>query len=314
VPVTEPANLGGPNRNAAYAQSGQPQRRGTLKTRRYLTILLSILGAGLLAACGHASPTPAPATAAVETVEAVQEVQDEMALLNTGWQAESFGGAGDTIPVIPDTFPSLHFMAQRYNGFSGCNYFVGVYGVDGDSLRLETPAITEGGCNETDLVNQDATYTNALWDVSTYKLTDGKLLLYDYDGQLMITMVPIESLPFEETLWDMKFLSPELSVWQPLIAGTAITAKFDGEQISGSAGCNEYSAPYTRTDNAITVGELTVTDKTCDDPEGVMDQETLFLSMLPTATVIGETARSIELTTGDDEPLFMFHGVQDAQD
>ena len=290
-----------------------------MNTRRHTTMLptmivLCILAAVGLAGCGSASPTPAPATAAVETVEAAQEVQDELALVNTAWEAESFGGVGDTIPVIPDTYPSLHLMAQRYNGFTGCNYFVGVYGVDGDSLRLETPAMTEGGCTETALVNQDATYSNSLWDVSTYKLSDGKLLLYDYDGQLLLTMVPIEPLPFEETLWDLKFLSPELSVWQPLLAGTAITAKFDGEQVTGNAGCNEYSAPYSLSEETIAIGELTVTDKTCADPEGVMDQESMYLSMLPTATVLGDTARSVEMTTGDGEPLFIFHGVQDAQD
>jgi hypothetical protein len=45
-----------------------------------------------------------------------------------------------------------------------------------------------------------------------------------------------------------------------------------------------------------------------------MDQESMYLSMLPTATVLGDTARSVEMTTGDGEPLFIFHGVQDAQD
>jgi mitochondrial fission protein ELM1 len=51
-----------------------------------------------------------------------------------------------------------------------------------------------------------------------------------------------------------------------------------------------------------------VTDNTCDEPDGVMDQESAYLSMLATAGRLVETARSIELLTEDGTPLFMYHG------
>ena len=238
----------------------------------------------------EAAPTPAPEQAAVETAEAAQDILDEDALVNTAWEAETFGGPGDSIPVIPDTYPSLHFMVGRYSGYTGCNYFLGVYGVDGSTLALDTPAMTEGGCNETALINQDSTYSDLLWNVDSYALVDDKLLLYAVEDQLILTMIALETLPLEGTTWELKFISPEPAYWQPLIAGTMITAHLDGEQLTGDSGCNEYSAPYTLADGQLTLGEITVTDRTCDEPDGVMDQESAYLTMLATAGRLAESS------------------------
>ena len=81
-------------------------------------------------------------------------------------------------------------MLDRYNGFSGCNWFLGTYGVEGNSISLETPATTEGGYAEEGLVEQDGTYMTSLENVTEAELADGKLLLYTVEDQLLITMVP----------------------------------------------------------------------------------------------------------------------------
>jgi heat shock protein HslJ len=279
-----------------------------LKLRQWISLLLTIGVVLVFAGCAGANSTPAPATVVAEAAEAEEQAEAVQELLNTSWTPEIFGGEGDAIPVIPDTYPSLHFLVERYNGFTGCDYFVGVYDLDGDTLILQTPAMTQYGCEETDLVNQGSTYTNLLWVVNRYELVDGKLHLYDAYDEPLLTMVPLEWLPFEETAWELKFISPELAYWEALIPETFITIKFDGEQLSGNSGCNDYSAPYTLSDNVLTLGEISVTDNTCDEPDGVMDQESAYLSMLATAGRLVETARSIELLTEDGTPLFMYHG------
>jgi heat shock protein HslJ len=262
----------------------------------------------VLAGCARSEPTPAPATAAVETVEAVEAVQSEFALVDTAWEAESFGGLDDSLPVIPDTYPSLHFMVERYSGYTGCDWFLGVYGAEEESLRMETPASTEGGCDEEGLEEQAATYADSLLNVTDYELVDDKLLLYTVENQLLLTMVPLDPLPFEGTIWELKFLATEPAYWQPHLPGTLLTAQFDGEQLSGNAGCNDYTATYTRSGEELVLGELSVTEKTCSEPEGVMDQESAYLSMLGTVGAIIESARTIELQTDDREPLLLYHG------
>ena len=96
--------------------------------------------------------------------------------------------------------------------------------------------------------------------------------------QRMMTMVPLEAVPFEGTMWELIFYPSSDAVDSvPVIPGTTITARFDGEKLTGSAGCNEYTADYKRADTLLTLGAIAVTKKTCAEPEGVMEQEQAYL-------------------------------------
>jgi heat shock protein HslJ len=66
------------------------------------------------------------------------------------------------------------------------------------------------------------------------------------------------------------------------IAGTEITAVFDGRQVSGSGGCNTYTGTYVTQGDAITISNLTSTNLTCD--EDTTDQEARYLDSLEAAT------------------------------
>ncbi len=69
-----------------------------------------------------------------------------------------------------------------------------------------------------------------------------------------------------------------------VIPGTTITAVFDqSSQLSGSSGCNTYSAIYTINDTSISIGSPEGTQQFCTDPPNIMDQESAYLSALPLA-------------------------------
>ena len=69
---------------------------------------------------------------------------------------------------------------------------------------------------------------------------------------------------------------------QPVISGTEITATFDGAQgkLSGSAGCNTYFAEYEVNGSTLSISDMANTEMYCQDPAGVMDQETRYLTIL----------------------------------
>ena len=272
-------------------------------------LLLLVLGS-TLAGCSPLAVTPAPATSVAATAEAVEDVAARLDLVNTAWEAVSFGGPDDMVPVIPGTHPSLNFMVERYAGYGGCNWFLGVYGVDGPSMRLEAPAMTVGGCTDAALIDQEATFTSLLWNVTRYTLDGDKLLLYTAEDQLGMTMTPLEPLAFEGSIWEMQFISTQPAYWQPLIPGTHINAIFDGEQMTGFAGCNDYTAHYTRTDNEFTITDVTATEKSCDSPDGVMDQETAYLEMLANVGHIVKAARTFQLQDADGAPMMLYHGEE----
>jgi heat shock protein HslJ len=86
---------------------------------------------------------------------------------------------------------------------------------------------------------------------------------------------------------------------QSLIIGTEITSDFDEDgTMTGSAGCNDYSAPYEATEDMISIGMAIRTEMACTDPEGVMEQETQYLASLQDAVVY--TIRDDRLEVRDE--------------
>jgi heat shock protein HslJ len=69
----------------------------------------------------------------------------------------------------------------------------------------------------------------------------------------------------------------------PPLTGTAPSAEFPADQISGSAGCNHYFGTYAVSGSGITITDVARTEMYCMDPEGVMDQEEALLAALTSA-------------------------------
>lgn len=66
-----------------------------------------------------------------------------------------------------------------------------------------------------------------------------------------------------------------------VLPGTEITAFFDGSgTVSGSAGCNHYSASYTGILNGLSIGAPVATKMNCNSPPGTMTQESLYLTAI----------------------------------
>lgn len=70
----------------------------------------------------------------------------------------------------------------------------------------------------------------------------------------------------------------------PVIPNSTISAFFDGQgTVSGTAGCNDYTASYTNATGTFAIGPPTSTERYCGSPAGVMDQEAAYLRLLQEA-------------------------------
>jgi uncharacterized lipoprotein YbaY len=94
-----------------------------------------------------------------------------------------------------------------------------------------------------------------------------------------------------------------------LVAETEITASFgvDGK-LTGSAGCNTYTADYQTEGNTITIGPAAATRKACPQPEGVMMQEAQYLAALETAATYQLRGDKLELRTAAGTLAVSFAG------
>ncbi len=66
----------------------------------------------------------------------------------------------------------------------------------------------------------------------------------------------------------------------PVLPGTTITLDLNNDQVSGNAGCNTYTTSYTTNEDVLTVRPPSASQQTCNDPAGIMEQETQYLANL----------------------------------
>lgn len=88
----------------------------------------------------------------------------------------------------------------------------------------------------------------------------------------------IDSDPLSGASWELYAIGKTSP-----IAGRAITIEFDDGGVSGSAGCNSYGGSYQVNGEKIAFSQVFATLMACPEPEGLMEQETMFLQFLGNA-------------------------------
>lgn len=82
--------------------------------------------------------------------------------------------------------------------------------------------------------------------------------------------------------WVVQEMTVDGTKIQPIDSAMPV-ANFVEGTVSGVAGCNSYSGSYTIDGDAITIGPLAATLMFCEQPEGAMEQEGLYLRLLQEA-------------------------------
>lgn len=91
------------------------------------------------------------------------------------------------------------------------------------------------------------------------------------------------------------YSSPETGYRTP-IPGTQVTARFEASgALSGNGGCNDYSGGFTAYDETLLVSNVGVTGALCNTPEGVDQQESVYLSLLQKAARFSVSAGQLSI-------------------
>jgi heat shock protein HslJ len=206
------------------------------------------------------------------------------------------GGASlEGVPWVHESGPSAAFADGTVSGSTGCNRYSAPYTLDGSDLALGQVASTNMAC----LGAADATereFLAALDRVAGWRVENGELTLEDEDGGELLRFTE----PSPVGAWEATMFLQRDAVSSPL-PGTRVTAVFgeDGT-LSGSAGCNGYTATYETDGGAITISEPAATEKACAKPEGVMEQEQAYLDALPRARSYRVEGATLSLLTAED--------------
>jgi len=127
-----------------------------------------------------------------------------------------------------------------------------------------------------------------------YRLdAEGRTGLTAFAQQTLTVTAAPSGPPLVGTSWFLQSYFDGVGAQLNVLPGTAITAVFDGSgTLSGSSGCNSYTATYNAGDPALTIGAAAGGQVFCAEPEGIMQQEQAYLAALPGAAfyeISGET-------------------------
>ena len=108
------------------------------------------------------------------------------------------------------------------------------------------------------------------------------------------------------TPWTLQSCTDPTGVHIPIISGSNVTARFDGDgRMTGNSGCNWYAATYTTKDYAISLSLESVTDMACRDP-GIMEQESAFLASLSKVTSFRVSESSLKFYDAAGTTVLVF--------
>ena len=197
-----------------------------------------------------------------------------------GGGAAQGASAFEDIPwaLVSPEGPSATFSEGKVSGSAGCNQFGGSYTQDGDALTIGQIVSTQMSCGAKADAMERA-YLAELERVTRWSRDKDELTLAGTDDNTLLRFREASPLG----AWTATSIRLPDAVSSPL-PGTEITADFgDDGKLTGSSGCNTYSATY-KTDGAkITISAAGGTEMACDAPEGVMEQEQAYLEALPLA-------------------------------
>lgn len=244
--------------------------------RRHHLPFLAIVATLIVSACSSAAaPSSSPAA------------PDGHTYLSTELQGAA---------LAPGTRIRLAFADGSLSANGGCNTMGGTYSIDGDRLTTTQLSITEMGCDQPRM-QQDEWLARLLADVTftldgdTLSLTDGtvRLTLVDAD-------VATPDLPLAGTRWVLDGIMSGDAVSSVPVRVTA-SIRIVAGRVDVEAGCNAGGGPVEVTADTLTFGPIALTKRACE-PEA-MAAETAVVAVLSGAVAFTIDADVLTIDAGD---------------
>ena len=221
----------------------------------------------------------------------------------------------DGQPVPPETEITAIFTPGEtanngnVSGSSGCNYYSAGYTLDGSSLTVQPPSATMMACPAG--MEMEQSYLQALQASQSYEIFGDTLALMSSAGSMMFTA---DRTPLSGALWRLVSLGDVTSP-QPPVEGSRFTAQFSiipgspSGVLSGTSGCNEYTAAFAASVDELKINPpVSTKSKTC--VPGLSDQEELYFLALNDASFYHISGNTLVIPYDDDKQALVFEGTQ----
>jgi heat shock protein HslJ len=224
----------------------------------------------------------------VENVPVVEAPSLEAGLTGTSWEWVSLSDpTGQTTVDDPALYTILFNSDGSATIRADCNSVGATYTVEENRLSITLGPTTLAACPPGSL---DQEYLTALENVALYFFQEGDLFMDMAADGGTLRFRPAQSgsaaaavPPTVDSAQGIEFqlasFGPE-DAQETVLPGTTITASFTDTEVTGSAGCNDYTGTLTPVSDYFTVGPIATTSQSCSEPAGIMEQEQAYLQAL----------------------------------
>jgi len=196
-------------------------------------------------------------------------------LNGTAWVLASLPG----VTRIPGTVPTLRFADGRVTGSDGCNRFGAGYRQAGGSLRVMDNAVSTQMACDGPVMAQARALMGALASTTSFRVAGETLSLLGA-GNAVVASFTAQSERIAGTSWRVTGYNTGRNGVVSVAPETEVTIAFTDARLSGSAGCNSFTASYTREGERMAIAPAAATRKLCPSPAGIMEQEQAVLAAL----------------------------------
>ena len=198
------------------------------------------------------------------------------ALDNTTWILAA------PIEMPDDIDVTIAFADGMVSGYAGCNRFHGSYRLEADEFSMGPIASTRMACDD-DAMELERAVLDRLGRTDSISIADDVLVMFDSNGDVLLEFDTdgIAGLDGEWVVNGLHFPAREAIM---SVRGE-LTLHIEGDEVSGSAGCNMFSGELHIDEDSVTIGQLMSTRRFCGDEEGeegpsTMEQEAAYLAAL----------------------------------
>jgi len=244
--------------------------------------------------------------------------EEPLSLTDVAWNLVSYNNGKEAmVSVIIGTEISANFGEDGVlSGSAGCNSYSGGYESEGSSIAIGNSASTQMFCMEPEgIMEQETQYLGALQNAAVYRIDGTRLEIRDANGSGVAYYEAAEPVTLTGKTWNLLFHNNGKGGMVSTIIGTQITANFDQEgNLSGSAGCNNYTTTYEADDNQISIGPAASTRMFCAEPEGTADQESQYLAALENAAIYTIEGNRLEIRDANGSGVASYEVLDETAD
>lgn len=212
------------------------------------------------------------------------------------WRLTDLPGLSPEALAASQSPVTARFESGRVTGFSGCNRFTGTYTAQEGRITIGTLAGTMMACAPEAMAIEKA-FKGAFTGRFRESTVGGKLTLTSDSGSVLTFAEDAGSL--DRVTWNVTgFNNGRGGVVSP-VSGSRITLTFADGIVSGSAGCNNFRAPYTADGTTITIPTPIATRKACEAE--LMEQERQFLAALESTVTFSVEGGTLDMHRKDGE-------------